>query len=85
MGTSGPSNYSRKGPNSSTPKDLALWRAIPQMLHQRLAGGVQQEDNDDDAENDAIPTVEQLRTWCLRSHQLLQEYEWLNHFATPVE
>ncbi len=59
---------------SSTPKDLAMWRSIPQLLYQRI-GGVMED----------TPTIEQLRTWSQRSHQVLQEYEWLNWYATPVE
>lgn len=58
---------------SATPKDLAMWRAIPQLLHQRI-GDVE-----------GAPTLEQLRTWSQRAHQVLQELEWLNWYATPVE
>lgn len=62
---------------SGTPKDLAVWRVIPQLLHQRvLLGGEEEEE---------APTVEQLQTWSQRAHQVLQEYEWLNWYATPVE
>jgi hypothetical protein len=60
---------------SGTPKDLAVWRAIPQILYQRVVVG----------EEEDVPSLEQLRTWSQRAHQVLQECEWLNWYATPVE
>lgn len=58
---------------SGTPKDLAAWRNIPQLLYQRMAG------------REDAPSIEDLRTWSQRAYQLLQEFEWLNWYATPVE
>ena len=60
---------------SGTPKDLAVWRSIPQMLHQYMTG--------DDEED--VPTIDELHTWSHRAHNLLRDYEWLNWYATPVE
>jgi hypothetical protein len=59
---------------SGTPKDLANWRLIPEVLHGELQG--------DDSKK---PTIAQLATWSQRAHHLLQQYEWLNWYATPVE
>ena len=58
---------------SGTPKDLAVWRNIPQLLHQRMT------------DKEGAPSMDELRTWSGRAHELLQEYEWLNWYATPVE
>ena len=67
---------------SGTPKDLAAWRRIPEVLHRTLGG---QNSDLGAADETRVPSVEKLQTWCYRSHQLLQEYEWLNWYATPVE
>lgn len=58
---------------SGTPKDLANWRMIPDML---LAAtpSLQKEVS--------VPTMAE---WCRRSHELLQQYSWVNWYATPVE
>ena len=58
---------------SGTPKDLAVWRSIPQLLHQYVAG------------DEEAPTIDELQTWSHRAHTLLRDYEWLNWYATPVE
>ena len=59
---------------TGTPKDLAAWRCIPESLHEQLGS---------DAAS-AI-TVDQIAKWTNRAHKLLQEYEWLNWYATPIE
>jgi hypothetical protein len=60
---------------SGTPKDLAAWRSIPEMLHKCIAG--EEEEN--------APTVDELQRWSQRAFQLLLDHEWLNWYATPVE
>ncbi|KAL3941403.1 MAG: hypothetical protein SGBAC_004232 [Bacillariaceae sp.] len=62
---------------TGTPKDLANWRLIPEALHSVLLNGADKMDN-------TPPTVEQLAVWTKRAHDLLQEREWLNWYATPV-
>ena len=58
---------------SGTPKDLANWRMIPDML---LAATPSLQ---------KVVSVPTLAEWCQRSHELLQQYSWLNWYATPVE
>ena len=58
---------------TGTPKDLAAWRLIPETLQESLTG------------DSVKPTNAQLATWTKRAHTLLQKYEWLNWYATPVE
>ena len=59
---------------STTPKDLANWRSMPDMLFETASSleglGVSAED---------------VVTWCQRSHDLIQEYEWMAWYTTPVE
>ena len=57
---------------TSTPKDLALWRSMPQVLHSTIGAP-------------STLSVDTLRTWSERAHALLQEHEWMNWYATPVE
>jgi len=62
----------REEARSGTPKDLANWRHMPDLLL-------------DSAHSLEGVTVEDVATWCQRSYALLQEYEWLTWYATPVE
>ena len=57
---------------TSTPKDLALWRSMPQVLHSTIGAP-------------STLSVDTLCTWSERAHALLREYEWMNWYATPVE
>jgi hypothetical protein len=61
---------------TGTPKDLAHWRAIPEALHELLVGV---------GTTTADLSVARITTWCDRAHELLQEFEWLNWYATPIE
>lgn len=91
---------------TGTPKDLAAWRAIPELLVDQLRRGrhdVQQSQKDhrhdntkQQAENDGKFSDEAngnkewmdpmtIMTWCNRAYRLLQDYEWLNWYATPIE
>lgn len=59
---------------TGTPKDLANWRLIPEILLDEL-----------DLEGEKRkPTVVQLGVWSKRAHDVLQEHEWLDWYATPV-
>jgi hypothetical protein len=64
----------REEARSGTPKDLASWRSMPGMLFETASSlkgiGVCAED---------------VGMWCQRAYSLLQEYEWLDWYATPVE
>jgi predicted flap endonuclease-1-like 5' DNA nuclease len=59
---------------TGTPKVLANWRNMPDMLFQATPSlaslGV---------------TVNDLEEWCYRAFDLLAKYVWLNEYATPVE
>lgn len=57
---------------TGTPKDLANWRCIPDTLWNQVG-------------SPSTFTAAQLSMWCDRAHALLQEWEWLNWYATPVE
>ena len=58
---------------SGTPKDLANWRRIPDMLWATIPS----------IQNDISITT--LETWCQRAYHVLQEYSWLSWYATPVD
>jgi len=60
----------REQARTGTPKDLALWKAIPESLCQVC--------------NNKLPR-DTVATWCERAHHTLQEFEWLQWYATPVE
>ena len=67
--------------NISTPKDLAAWHLIPQMLHRRLQQGINASNKNDDEESRLEQetfknvTVAELGSYCNRAHQLLQDSE----------
>jgi hypothetical protein len=63
----------REEAKSGTPKDMANWRMIPDMLLAATPSLVNAV---------SVPTVAE---WCRRSHELLQQYSWMNWYATPVE
>jgi hypothetical protein len=78
-----------------TPKDLALWRSIPDVLLQHLlhngpsdnfASGSQ--DNDDGTQHpqrhEEWMELGTITKWCNRSYKLLGQTEWLNWYATPI-
>ena len=58
---------------SGTPKDLANWRRIPDMLWATTPS----------IQNDI--SIITLETWCQRSYHVLQEFSWMNWYATPVD
>jgi hypothetical protein len=65
---------------SGTPKDLAGWRSIPDLLLEQLKERQLQKTNE-------IPPWMELgtiSTWCDRAHGVLQKHEWLHWYATPV-
>jgi hypothetical protein len=75
---------------TGTPKDLAAWRCIPEALHKLLISSSSSSVvNDTAQENPSATTpditVEDLTKWCNRAHKLLQEFEWLNWYATTIE
>jgi len=64
--------YLRENASAGTPKDLALWESMPDMLL------------DEVGDNKKYIHLKELQIWCTRSKWLLQEYEWLNWYATPI-
>jgi hypothetical protein len=74
---------------SGTPKDLAAWRSIPDLLleqiRQPMAPGHSPANGNDLTREPNWMNEVTISTWCERAHQLLQDYEWLNWYATPVE
>lgn len=61
---------------SGTPKDLAGWRSIPDLLLEQL--------REKHSQQEAWMELGTISTWCNRAHALLQEYEWMSWYATPV-
>ena len=69
---------------SGTPKDLAAWRSIPDVLLEQLRSPDGESDANTSGNHEWVDIVT-LKKWCDRAHQLLGEVEWLNWYATPVE
>ena len=65
---------------SGTPKDLANWKSIPDYLLRQLKQNVSQQSS----QNHLWMELGTISTWCDRAHRILQDYEWLNWYATPV-
>jgi len=59
---------------SGTPKDLANWRSMPDLLLQSAPSLVSL----------GVSTTE-LATWSQRSAQVLEQWNWINWYATPVQ
>jgi hypothetical protein len=59
---------------TGTIQDLSLWRHMPDLLHSSAPSlapmGV---------------GVEEVRTWCRRAQRVMEEWEWVQWYATPVE
>lgn len=91
---------------SGTPKDLAGWRAIPELLLdqvRRQQGPVHEAtsskgatttdgNNNNNKNNDHGTTTPHdwmnlttIALWCDRAHRVVQDYEWLHWYATPLE
>ena len=76
-----------------TPKDLAAWRSIPDLLLEQLQreAANSNENSNFQKSNESKPLGEiwmdipTISKWCDRAHQALQKYEWLNWYATPVD
>jgi len=64
----------REKANCGTPKDLCMFRTMPDMLLEELG--------------DAAPrmslTVAELSRFCERSHMAIQEYPWLDWFSSDI-
>ena len=61
--------------NTGTPKDLGNWRCIPHMLFECASSSLQ---------NLGV-TVNDVALWCQRAHDVMEDYEWMSWYATPVE
>ena len=59
---------------TGTIKDLCNWRHMPDLLYSSAPslGGMGVE-------------ISHIRTWCQRAQDVLEEYEWVQWYATPVE
>ena len=58
--------------NTATPKDLALWEDIPDLLMAEAGIG------------SGEIMEETVKEWCLRAKIVLDSLEWVHWFATPV-
>lgn len=78
---------------SGTPKELAGWRSIPDLLleqFQKQLKNVIETNNNQKGDarrhrNQSWMELTTISKWCNRAHQSLQDYEWLNWYATPVD
>lgn len=61
--------------HTGTPKDLANWRSMPDLLFQTAQS---------DLERLGV-SADNVAAWCQRAHDLVQSYEWMSWYATPVE
>lgn len=59
---------------AATPKDLAVWNAMPDMLLEELGG-----------EAATHITLEDLVRYCDRARRSLEQFEWLDWFITPID
>lgn len=66
----------REEARTGTPKDLANWRSMPEILFESAPSLKKI--------NKEI-TVEMILSWCIRSQAILEKHEWLNWYATPVD
>ena len=64
----------RDAARTGTPKDLAIWREMPDLLLEELG----------EAAGDSL-SLDDLTRFCDRSHRALEQFEWLTWYATPVE
>jgi len=64
----------REEARTGTVKDLANWRSIPEMLLTSAP-----------SLGNLKITVENIQIWCHRSVITLEQHEWLNWYATPVD
>mmetsp|Transcript_15870 Transcript_15870/g.18053 ORF Transcript_15870/g.18053 Transcript_15870/m.18053 type:complete len:625 (+) Transcript_15870:87-1961(+) len=79
--------------NSGTPKDLAAWRSIPDLLLEQLQKQLKNVNEINSSQrsdpcrhrNQSWMELATISKWCNRAHQALQEYEWLSWYATPVD
>lgn len=69
-----------EGARSGTPKDLAAWRSIPEVL----LGQIRLEPQGNDTLYPTWMDLETITRWCNRAHIVLQAVDWLNWYATPV-
>jgi hypothetical protein len=60
---------------TGTPKDLANWRSISEMLYETAAPFIRDKKVD----------LDDIRKWCQRAQDVLDEWEWMHWYATPVE
>jgi len=63
---------------SGTPRDLAGWKFIPDLLVEQLREICSEQEY-------GWMELGTISTWCDRAHCVLQDNEWLNWYATPVE
>jgi len=56
--------------SAGTPKDLAVWRGIADVLQAQLGP--------------EAPSASKLAAWCNRSKQAMDQLEWLAWYATPL-
>jgi hypothetical protein len=66
---------------SGTPRDLAAWQSIAQLLHQCLVDYVASSGTTEYT----VPNVAILQVWCDRAQQALEQLDWLGDFVTPID
>ena len=78
----------REKARTGTPKDLAMWAAIPAVLLEEILTGISTGDSDNARkERKLVESLDEfvLRKWCSRAQVALGSCEWLNWYVTPIE
>ena len=72
--------------SSTSPKDLAVWFPIAETLQELVLErhAVQQQGPEED-DGMKVPSVDILRRWCCRAKQALEQFPWLEEYATPIQ
>jgi len=72
----------REEAHAGTPRDLKLWSCLPDMLLEEAPSIKRIIGSGDDETLDARKKVE---VWCARAKCVLEEFEWLEWYSTPVD
>lgn len=76
----------RDSARSGTPKDLTGWQSIVGTLHHHLVAAANTEHKSDlSGAVVALPDKQEIRKWCNRARRAMEQLEWLNWYATPID
>ena len=76
-------NILREEARAGTPKDLALWSCIPDMLWKEI--NINDKLKETNTNVSTSVTNEDISRWCNRGKLAVETLDWLNWYATPVD